>query len=243
MTVGAGSVQAADLASLVRTRSPMRADWRLMLGLSREDRVLVVGEDAPELGSALAPWVRHVYEAVDSVPTCSANPIMAIQCDQASLALTDSSLDWIIFDGPMPGGGDVPTKVARVLPALKPGGGVVLTFANRWGVGSLLQPRKREPESHGIPCGGLGHALRLMKAAGFIEVTCYAMLPGRLAPRTLIPLVPPCPAAAEKFALDQAWKRATRRRVIVRLALRLLVDLHLLRFLYPHYLLVGRKPC
>jgi len=24
---------------------------------------------------------------------------------------------------------------------------------------------------------------------------------------------------------------------------RLLVDLHLLRFLYPHYLLVGSKPC
>jgi hypothetical protein len=69
------------------------------------------------------------------------------------------------------------------------------------------------------------------------------MLPSRLAPRTLIPLTPPCPAAAEKFALDQAWKRAKRRRAIGRLLLRLLVDLQLLRFLYPHYLLVGRKPC
>jgi hypothetical protein len=245
MIVSSGPAQVAGLvpaAPVLRTRSPTRADWRLMLGLSRTESVLVVGADARELGRALSPWVKQVFGAVDDVPTCDAR-IVAIQGDQASLPLTECSLDWIIFDGRLPGDGDVPTTVARVLPNLKPGGGVVLTFANLWGVGGLLQPRRKAPESDGVPCHGLGHARRLMTAAGLSEVTCYAMLPGRRAPRTLIPLAPPCPAAAEKFALDQAWKRASRRRAIGRLALRLLVDLRLLRLLYPHYLLVGRRPC
>jgi hypothetical protein len=240
------SVRTADSAlagSFLRTRSPTRADWRLILGLSREDTVMVVGEDARELGRALAPWVKQVYGAVDNVPTSDATHVVAMQGDQGPLPLTDGSLDWVIFDGRIPGGGDATTNVVRVRPALKPGGGVVLTFANRWSVGSLLQPPRKEPEPDGIPCRGLGHALRLMATAGFSEVTCYAMLPGRRAPRTLIPLVPSCPAAAEKFALDQAWKRASRRRAIGRQALRLLVNLRLLRFLYPHYLLVGRRPC
>jgi hypothetical protein len=214
-----------------------------MLGLSRDDSVLVVGEDARELGRALAPWVKQVYGAVDNVPSSEATHVLAIPGDQGHLPLADGSLDWIIFDGRIPRGGDVTTTVARMHPTLKRGGGVVLTFANRWGVGSLLQPARKEPDSDGIPCRGLGHALRLMTTAGFSEVTCYAMLPGRRVPRTLIPLVPSCPAAAEKFALDQAWKRASRRRAIGRQALRLLVNLRLLRFLYPYYLLVGRTPC
>jgi hypothetical protein len=246
MTVSSGPAQAAGLspaASVVRTRSPTRADWRLMLGLSRTDSVLVVGPDARELGSALVPWVKQVFGAVDDAATRDATRIAAIHGDQASLPLTEASLDWVIFDGRIPGDGDVPTTVARILPTLKPGGALVLTFANLWGVGGLLQPRRKAPESDGVPCHGLGHARRLMVAAGLREVTCYAMLPGRRAPRTLIPLAPPCPPAAEKFALDQAWKRASRRRAIGRLALRLLVDLRLLRLLYPHYLLVGRRPC
>ena len=247
MIVSPGSAQAAGLvpaAPVAGTRSHTRADWRLMLGLSRTESVLIVGTDAWELGRALSPWVRQVLGAIDDVPSCDTTTrVVAVQGDQASLPLAERSLDWIIFDGPIPGAGAVPTTVARVLPALKPGGGVVVTFANIWGVGGMLQPRRKVPDSDGVPCHGLGHAHRLMTAAGLSGVMCYAMLPGRRAPRTLIPLAPPCPPAAEKFALDQAWKRASRRRAIGRLALRLLVDLRLLRFVYPQYLLVGRKPC
>jgi hypothetical protein len=246
MIVSSSSTRATGLAPaapVVRTRSPTRADWRLMLGLSRTESVLVVGADARELGSALSPWVRRVFEAVDDVATCDATPIASTQCDHANLPLTQCSLDWIIFDGRIPGAGDVSRTVARALTTLKPGGRVVLTFANRWGVGGLLQTHKEAPKSDGEPCHGLGHARRLMTAAGLSEVACYAMLPGRRAPRTLIPLDPPCPPAAERFALDQAWKRASRRRAIGRLVLHLLVHLRLLRWLYPHYLLVGRRPC
>jgi hypothetical protein len=246
MMVSSGSAPTADLvpaAQAALARSPTRADWRLMLGLSRSESVLVVGADAWELGRALSPWVSQVLGAVDVVPTRDATRIVAIQGEQANHPLTERSLDWIIFDGRIPGDGHVPTTLAQVLPTLKPGGGVVLTFANRWGVGGLVQPRRKAPESDGVPCHGLGHARRLMTAAGLGEITCYAMLPGRRAPRTLIPLAPPCPPAAEKFALEQAWKRASRRRAIGRLVLRLLVDLRLLRSLYPHYLLVGRRPC
>jgi hypothetical protein len=246
MIVASGSAQSAGLVPAdpaPRTRSLTRADWRLMLGLARTETVLVVGAEAWELGRALSPWVGKVYGAVDEVPTCDSTCVVPIQGDQASLPLTECSLDWIIFDGHIPGEGDVPTRVARVLPTLRPGGGVVVTFANLWGMGGLLQPRLKAPESDGVPCHGLGHAHRLMTAAGLSELTCYAMLPGRRAPRTLIPLVPPCPAAAEKFALGQAWKRASRRRAIGRQALRLLVDLRLLRYAYPQYLFVGRRPC
>jgi hypothetical protein len=244
MILGPSSAQTAAAAVEVsRTRSPTRADWRLMLGMSRDDAVLVIGQDARELGRALAPYVGQVSAAVDNIPTCGSTRILAMQANQPSVPLLESSLDWVVFDGALPGNGDVSPSVARILPTLKPGGRVVMTFVNRWGVGRLLQPRRRAHKSDGASCHGLGHAVRLMSAAGLSDVACYATLPGRRAPRTLIPLIPPCPAAAEKFALDQAWKRASRRRAIGRLALHGLVNLRMLRFLYPHYLVVGRRRC
>jgi hypothetical protein len=69
------------------------------------------------------------------------------------------------------------------------------------------------------------------------------LLPNRREPRTMIPLEPPCPPAAEKFALDQTWKRASPGRALGRLALHRLVDMRVLRHLYPDYVVVGRKPC
>jgi hypothetical protein len=246
MIVASGSTPGAGLAPaspVLQTRSPTRADWRLVFGLSRAESVLVVGAEAWELGRALSPWVRQVYLAVDLIPPSDATRLTAIQGDPSSLPLTECSLDWIIFDGPIPGNVELRVAVARLLPTLKPGGGVVSAFTNLWGVGGLLQLRRKAPEPDGVLCHGLAHACRLLTAAGLSEVRCYAMLPGRRAPRTLIPLAPPCPPAAEKFALDQAWKRAARRRAIGRLALHLLVDLRLLRFLYPQYLVVARKPC
>src|SRR5688572_27514145 len=120
MIVTSGTAQAAGLvpaAPALRTRSSLtRADWRLMLGLSRAESVLVVGADAWELGRALSPWVGQVFGAVDDVPTCDTTRVVAIRGDQASLPLTERVLDWIIFDGRIPGDGDVQTSVERVLP-------------------------------------------------------------------------------------------------------------------------------
>ena len=195
--------------------------------------------------------MRQVYSAVDSARPDSddtahdATHTVVIQGELASLPLIAGSLDWIIFDGPMPGASDFLTTLARVLPTLKPGGGVFVTFDNRWGLGGRLgaQQRSKSADPDGVACHGLRHALQLMASAGCSELACYAVLPNRRAARTMIPLEPPCPPAAEKFALDQARKRATPGRALGRLALHLLIDLHVLRRLYPHYFVVGRKSC
>lgn len=241
----------AQVSAGSRLHRPTRTDWRLVLGLTRRDTVLVLGRDSLELGRHLAPWVRQVYSAVDSArsgsdSTADGGPDpLVIQHELASLPLTAGSLDWIIFDGPMPEAGDFLVTLARVLPTLKPGGGVFVTFHNQWGLGGRLgaQQRSRSADPDGVACRGLRHALQLMASAGCSELACYAVLPNRRAARTMIPLEPPCPPAAEKFALDQAWKRATPGRALGRLALHLCIDLHVLRHLYPHYFVVGRKSC
>jgi hypothetical protein len=234
----------------LRPQSPTRTDWRLMLGLSRDDSILVVGKDSLELAQGLRPWVGRIHSSLDSFgidsdTRDSAHPVL-IPEEPAGVPLTAGSLDWIIFEGPIPGDGDVRTTIARLLPTVKPGGRIVLNFDNLGPLGGwrrLRQRRKHPGSSDGVPCRGLGHAVRLFASAGCTEIVCYAVLPNRRAPRTLIPLAPPCPPAAEKFALGQAWKRVARGRALARLALHLLVDLHLLRYLYPHYLVVGRKSC
>ena len=220
-----------------------------MLGLSRSDTVLVVGEDSRELALGLRPWVRCVQGSPDGLEAsgdpCETNATPGTP-EQPGARPTAGSLDWIILEGPLPGDGDVRTAIARLLPALKPGGRVVVHFDNLGPLGDWrhLRRRRNDPGSRdGVPCHGLGHALQLLASAGCTGIACYAVLPNRRAPRTLIPVAPPCPPAAEKFALGQASKRAARRRALGRLALHLLVDLRLLRHLYPHYLVVGRKPC
>jgi hypothetical protein len=246
-----GPEPAADSAepvpALRRLQSPTRADWRLMLGLARGDSVLVVGNDAPELAQALRPWVQRVYSTLDNVGidtdagerTCT----VSAAGEARGAPLAAGSLDWIIVEGALPDGGDVRTTLARLLPALKADGRVALNFDNLGPLGGWRRLRKDLGRGESVACRGLGHAAHLLTSAGYKELACYAVLPNRRAPRTLIPLEPPCPPAAEKFALGQAWKRAARGRAIGRLALRLLVDLRLLRHFYPHYLVVGRKEC
>lgn len=233
-----------------RSQSPTRADWRLSLGLSRGDSVLVVGGDSVELARGLRPWVRKVYSSVDSFgidsDICATAHTSSTPDEPAAEPLTAGSLDWIVFEGPIPPDADARTTIARLLPILKPGGRVVVNFDNLGPFGSwrgFRQPRKDPGSCDGVPCRGLGHASSLLASTGCTEIAAYAVLPNRRAPRTLIPLAPPCPPAAEKYALGQAWKRAARGRALGRLALHLLVDLHLLRHLYPHYLVVGRTSC
>ena len=205
-----------------------RTDWRVMLGLTRGDSILVLGGDAEHVASRLAPWVRQVLSATSG-----------------TLPLAANSLDWVIVNGPMHGDGDFAQAVASLLPTVRPGGRVLVSFDNRWGLGGALdaQRRRTNADADGVACRGLRHALDLMASAGCTELSCFAQLPNRRAARTMIPLEPPCPPAAEKFALDQAWKRATPGRALGRLCLHLLIDMHVLRHLYPHYVVVGRKAC
>lgn len=199
-----------------------------MLGLSRGDSVLVLGRDSEQTGWLLAPWVREVYSAAgDAVPQAG------------------RSLDWIVVNGRLPGDGNCPARLASLLPALKPGGRVIVTFENRWGLGGRrgAQQRGTSVDPAGVACRGLRHALDFMASAGLGELACYAVLPNRIEARTMIPLEPPCPPAAEKFALNQAWKRATPGRALGRLVLYLLIDVRVLRHFYPNYVLVGRKAC
>lgn len=226
--------------------SPTRTDWRLLLGLSRSDSILVLGGESRELARVLRPWARRVYGSFDSA-VIDAGRFETAQGresrEQSSGAPgTPESLDWIIIDGADPDDGDPRTTLARLMPALKPGGRVVVNFEN---LGPLAVSRRRSERDRGsgVPCRGLAHARGLLATAGCTEIACYAVLPNHRAPRTLIPVAPSCPPAAEKFALGQASKRAARKRVLGRLALHLLIDLRLLRHLYPHYLVVGRKPC
>ena len=238
---------AEPVSAFLRRQSPTRADWRLMLGMARGDSVLVVGDDAPELARTLRPWVQRVYSTDDGVgidaEACDGTHAVSAPGERQEPPLAAGSLDWIIVAGAISDDGDVRKTIARLLPALKPGGKVVLNLDNLGPLGGWRRRRKDAGRAEGVPCRGLRHAVRLLTSAGYEELACYAVLPDRRAPRTLIPLAPPCSPAAEKFALGQAWKRAARGRAIGRLALRLLVDLRLLRHLYPHYLVVGRKGC
>ena len=223
----------------LRPISPTRTDWRLLLGLSRSDSILVMGRESRELARVLRPWVRRVCASLDSGGLDAGRETP----EQPSGAPgTPESLDWIIIDGADPDDGDPWTTLARLMPALKPGGRVVVNFENLGPVGGWLR-RTDHGHGSGMPCRGLAHARGLLAAAGCTEIACYAVLPNHRAPRTLIPVAPSCPPAAEKFALGQASKRAARKRALGRLALHLLIDLRLLRHLYPHYLVVGRKPC
>jgi len=226
-------------------------DWRVMLGLTRGDSILVLGGDSEQIGSRLAPWVRQVYSAAGGTRSCSdataggALSPLVIKHALSSLPLDAASLDWVIVNAPVHRDSDFPATVALLLPTLKPWGRVLVTFDNHWGLGGSLGARRRSKtvDPDGVACRGLRHALDLMACAGYRELASYAVLPNRSAARTIIPLEPPCPPAAEKFALDQAWKRATPGRALGRLVLHLLVDMHVLRHLYPGYVVVGRKAC
>jgi hypothetical protein len=84
---------------------------------------------------------------------------------------------------------------------------------------------------------------RLMRRAGVTEIYSYALLPHHEAPRAIVPLQPACPSAAQMHALDQVWQRATPVAALTRKLLGVLVMIGAMRSLYPHYLVVARKPC
>ena len=158
-----------------------------------------------------------------------------------------ATLDWVIFNGALDRLGraesDDPALVhadvlRQAFDALRPGGHLLLTGRNRWSLNTLLRgPGKR------VHRYGLGAYLDLLRRAGATDARAYALLPHFSRPRAIIPVDPPCQAAAQKFAIDQMWKRASLIGSLARDTMNLLVDIGLMRQFYPYYMIVGGKPC
>jgi hypothetical protein len=214
-----------------RLREATRTDWRFLLGLTPADVVLAAGADEQRLAASLAPWVREVHRLEPGPPA--------------------NSLDWAFFSGSVPASstndGDVLATLGRTFAALRPGGHIAMTLENRWGLHWIADWRTRSPRNEPTVAPLARHGLRwhreTLRRVGADQICAYALLPSRDAPRAIIPIDPPCPPAAQRMALDQVWQRATPAAALMRRAIGVLVDSGIMRHLYPHYLVVGRKPC
>lgn len=155
----------------------------------------------------------------------------------------------------------------------KPGGHVVVAIENRWGINTFfgeldhsglpytnLMPRrvanwwvKRHAAKYRNDASnpgyrtytyGLNGYQKLMREAGAQNVAVFALLPHYNIPRAVIPLAPSrCSAAQQSYALDEVWQRASPSAALARLGIRALVRAGVMPHIYPHYLIVGSKPC
>jgi ubiquinone/menaquinone biosynthesis C-methylase UbiE len=155
----------------------------------------------------------------------------------------------------------------------RPGGHVVVAIENRWGINTFfgeidhsglpytnLMPRRmanwwvrrhaakyrNDATNPGYRTYtyGLNGYQKLMREAGASDVTVYALLPHYNIPRAVIPLVPQrCSAAQQTYALEEIWQRASPAAALARMAVRALVRIGVMPHVYPHYLIVGSKPC
>jgi SAM-dependent methyltransferase len=189
--------------------------------------VLAGGPDAGRLASSLAPWVKQVHGPGTPVP--------------------GSHVDWVFLSDMHDEDDPLPRAVQRCFALLRPGGHLAVTVENRWGLHWIADWRpasERGASTHATTVRhGLSRHIALLRRAGADRLCAYALLPSRDAPRAIVPVFPPCPPAAQKMALDQVWQRATPAAALLRLGLGVLVSAGLMRYLYPHYLVVGRKPC
>ena len=169
--------------------------------------------------------------------------------------------------------GDMQLDVLRrAFDSLKPGGHVAIAIENRWGINTFfgavdhsglpftnLMPRRmadwwvrrrnarlRNDSKDGgyrTYTYGLNGYRNLMRQAGGDQVRSYALLPHYNTPRAIIPVDPLISPAAQKFAVDEVWQRASVPAALARRIVGLLIDTQIMRHIYPHYLVVGRKPC
>lgn len=161
----------------------------------------------------------------------------------------------------------------RSFDILRPGGHVAVAIENRWGINTFfgeldhsglpftnLLPRRlaswvvnrhaakyrNDASNRGYRTYtyGLGGYCKLMREAGAGEVSVHALLPHYNVPRAIIPLYPSTASRRhEEYAIDEIWQRASAPASLARLLLRWLVRLRVMRQIYPHYLIVGKKPC
>lgn len=247
-----------DRSCRINLREPTRIDWRLLLGLSHRDRVLDVGSGWGRLAFALAPFVGHVYSLEASEQHLAFQQIMLEQHGDPNITLLhgeflelpfqSETLDWVIMNGFLHSIGRagatsslrMQAKVLqRAFDLLQPGAHVAIGVENRWGLHALFGQRRGDrTNTHGLDAYH-----RLLVRCGADEVRSFALLPHHRKPRAIIPVSPPCPPAAQAFAIDQVWSRASPAAAFGRRLLGLCVHARVMRYVYPHYLLIGRKPC
>lgn len=153
--------------------------------------------------------------------------------------------DWV-FLGAADAHDTIEARLQAAFDELKPGGHLAATLENPHGLHWLADWRPPVDERHShrkVLRLTLPRFVRALERAGAAEVCSYALLPHHEAPRAIVPLQPAAPAAAQMHALDQVWQRATPLAALTRRLLGVLVRLGLMRRLYPHYLVVVRKPC
>ena len=161
----------------------------------------------------------------------------------------------------------------RSFDIVRPGGHVAVTIENRWGINTFfgevdhsglplttLLPRRlaswvinrhaakyrndASKRGYRTYTYGLNGYQQLMHEAGASEVSVHALLPHYNVPRAIVPLAPHrCSGAQQVYALDEVWQRASPLAALARLGVRVLVRAGVMPYIYPHYLIVGRKPC
>jgi SAM-dependent methyltransferase len=272
-------------------REPTRIDWRLLLDVRRDHRVLDVGSGWGRLGFALAPWIGHLYSLEYIAARLEFQKIMLHQRRATNITLLrgsfldlpfePDSLDWVIFNGVFEwvglAGKDDPEQMQRAVlkrsfSITRPGGHVAIAIENRWGINTFfgaidhsglpftnLMPRRMADwwvrrqaarlrndagnDGYRTYTYGLPGYLSLMRDCGATELRAYALLPHYNQPRAIIPVEPAAPWHAQDFAIDEIWQRASPAATLARTFLKLMVRVGLMRQIYPHYLIVGRKPC
>lgn len=161
----------------------------------------------------------------------------------------------------------------RSFDIVRPGGHVAVAIENRWGINTFfgevdhsglpftnLLPRRlaswvvnrhaakyrndASKRGYRTYTYGLNGYQQLMREAGASEVSVHALLPHYNVPRAIVPLAPRrCSDAQQEYALDEVWQRASPLAALARLGVRALVRTGVMPYIYPHYLIVGRKPC
>lgn len=193
--------------------------------------------------------------------------------DVLDWVLFDGVLEWVGLAGEKDPRDMQVEVLRRSFEAVKPGGHVAVAIENRWGINTFLgeidhsglpftnlMPRamaswwvnrhaarfRNNASTRGYRTYtyGLGGYQALMHEAGAGDVAVYALLPHYNIPRAIVPLAPRrCSISQQEYAIDEIWQRASPLATMMRYGLRALVRVGLMPYIYPHYLVVGRKSC
>jgi hypothetical protein len=221
-----------------RLRDTTRTDWRILLGIGPDSVVRTTDADDGHLRRALGHLVASVGHA-DVTPAAD-----RAHAHRSPGARTNAGADWIFLS--RTGGSLAAPPLRDALDQLKPGGHIVVTLENPRGLHWVADWRPAKSTAAGGDTalqGGYRACSRLLGAAGATDVRSFALLPHHEAPRAIIPVDPPCPARAQLHAVDQVWQRATPMAALARKVIAVLITTGAMRALYPHYLVVGTKPC
>jgi hypothetical protein len=225
-------------------------DWRFLLPIDSESRVLVIGFGEEEVAAAIAPDVL-------GVAVIDRNPELVLPLDEFSdelgfdnlvpviappgvVPFADASFDLVVLDGDLlPESGPEQIALLRVLRTkLTAAGRLFLPVANRWGRFFPADGEAAEPTPQQRACGhGLDGWRKLFALAGFRDADFHAAFPDARRPRELLPLDDP--AAFDWWLARKKAHGSTRRMpsAILKHAFRV----GLLPRLVPHFAVVARR--